>query len=599
MGDLPDGRGGQKSVSKSNVTGKNKQTTKVSDNEEDNDEVDSRLGDFNGEFLDEGQEVTDQEAQEVAKILGVNLDKSEVVDLIQDEEVDRGLMTAENATIENTPLPERLYDDDIFKQVEAQHAAELQEVRRQEAEAMRIVQLEKTREEIAKGRERKRVLQWETQMVERERRLQKNQQMLDQKRRELEAERREQMQKQELVYLAQLKQRNEKGTVHETIPAHDHGPKSQIESERTHDGLSGIASAKAPSKPSNVVVEKILAGDDNPNAAMINAVGQGRRQAVDQAEIERRAKQLIQQRQQRPCHTTPPVINPDFKADLGSCPSRGFAHIDRIGLLPTQLQHLAERDRAAHGHQYPEGEAGNTLVQLDGPPHENPLDVNTSFQYTHRPRETEQQKCQCTGKTSIKTGKFAKFHNNLVRQEVWPHVGISKKYVKKPSFDSLEFEQFVAGETRIIYTMLHKADERQRGMGRLRLLVLLAHWQCKCKNWPALRAMYEGIVDEIEQGDKDWDDDFSGHETMLASFIVQSGVAPADKVKIDDKRKSPAEVYWCKDYQNNKCTQTAPHLAQIKLGEAAVMVQHICAACWANKKRQEHPESDANCPSKN
>ena len=199
--------------------------------------------------------------------------------------------------------------------------------------------------------------------------------------------------------------------------------------------------------------------------------------------------------------------------------------------------------------------------------------------------------------TKIKSGKFAKSHTDLVRQELWPHTAVSKKYMKRTSFDTLEFEGFVAGETKVVYNMLMKGENLRR-LGRLRVLILIAHWLCRSKNWPAVRCLYESIIDEVEQGDADWTDDFSGHETILPN--LQGNSQPMEKSKQgEERKKNNVELYWCKQYQNGSCDKESPHMSQIRPDEPMVPVIHICAACWnTGRKKREHPENDPSCPSK-
>ena len=201
--------------------------------------------------------------------------------------------------------------------------------------------------------------------------------------------------------------------------------------------------------------------------------------------------------------------------------------------------------------------------------------------------------CGNANKTKIKSGKFMKSHVNIVKQEVWPHTVVSKKYFKRASFDQLEFEAFVAGESRILYTMV--ADGDPDVVGRLRVLTLVAHWMGKTKNWPLIRSFYESIMEEIELGEKVWTDDFSGYETMLPSIgSANVGVIPPE---VRSVKKSGYKVYWCKQFQMGNCHLGSPHMAQIKPEETPVPVLHICAFCWSNgKKRKEHTEMD--CMSK-
>ena len=196
--------------------------------------------------------------------------------------------------------------------------------------------------------------------------------------------------------------------------------------------------------------------------------------------------------------------------------------------------------------------------------------------------------CACGNTHSkIKSGKFAKSNLNIVRQEQWPHTAVSKKYIKRTSFDALEYEAFVAGETKVICLMLAQGDAN--GLGRLRVLTLIAHWYGRTKNWSMIKSLYESIMEEIEMGDKEWLDDFSSYETMLPSMGTQ-GTEVIGSVKGNKKN---FEVYWCKAYQMGGCELDSPHMAQIKQDENPVPVLHICAYCWSNyKKRKEHLEME-------
>ena len=128
----------------------------------------------------------------------------------------------------------------------------------------------------------------------------------------------------------------------------------------------------------------------------------------------------------------------------------------------------------------------------------------------------------------------------------------------------------------------------QNAIGRLRVLTLIAHWYGKTKNWGMIRSMFESILEEVEMGEKDWLDDFSGYEMMLPSMTMIN--VESSGPKMGNKKY---EVYWCKTYQNASCELTAPHMAQIKPDKPMVPVLHICAYCWTNyRKRKEHSEND-------
>ena len=82
----------------------------------------------------------------------------------------------------------------------------------------------------------------------------------------------------------------------------------------------------------------------------------------------------------------------------------------------------------------------------------------------------------------VKSGKYVKSNIKIKQQQQWPHINVLRKYVKRPAFDAMEFEAFIAGETRIILSM----EDPEEARGRLSLLCKLAHWYCKCKDWPAI-----------------------------------------------------------------------------------------------------------------
>ena len=193
---------------------------------------------------------------------------------------------------------------------------------------------------------------------------------------------------------------------------------------------------------------------------------------------------------------------------------------------------------------------------------------------------------------NTKSGNYVKSSANIVRQEVWPHTVVSKKYAKRTGFDNMEFNAFVARESKIIHTMLGNGDFNAT-TGRLRVLTLVSHWLCRVKNWTVIRNMFESIIEEVETDDREWSDDFSSHETMLPALVSQGdGMASLHS----GNRRKLQDIYWCKPYQSSQCEQPSPHMAQLKQKEAPILVLHICAHCWAQFwKRKEHQESE--CPS--
>ena len=203
----------------------------------------------------------------------------------------------------------------------------------------------------------------------------------------------------------------------------------------------------------------------------------------------------------------------------------------------------------------------------------------------------------CEHAQNVKTkqsGKYVKTNVNIKFQENWPHVNTLKKYCKHTTFDNLEFEAFVAGETRVILQM----EDHVSARGRLKLLMLISHWLCASKDWSNIRNLYEGIVESIEMGDDTWNSDFTHYETMINKYRGDKEHTTNKEQKTDGRKKTDKlEVYWCKQFQKGKCDKKSPHLSTINASEPPVPVMHICAHCWQKENtRAEHNEQD--CPSK-
>ena len=93
--------------------------------------------------------------------------------------------------------------------------------------------------------------------------------------------------------------------------------------------------------------------------------------------------------------------------------------------------------------------------------------------------------CQgCGEKSKVKSSKYVKSNISIKKQEQWPHMNVMRKYVKRGTFDQMDFETFVAGETHVIFNM----QDQVEAMGRLRVLCKVAHWTCRCHDWSLIRS---------------------------------------------------------------------------------------------------------------
>ena len=124
----------------------------------------------------------------------------------------------------------------------------------------------------------------------------------------------------------------------------------------------------------------------------------------------------------------------------------------------------------------------------------------------------------------------------------------------------------------------------------------VAHWLCKCKDWNTVRGLYEAVLESIELGEETWLSDFSHYESMIPTiFKPESRDKERSELRKCDKEK--VKVFWCKNYQRNNCTESSPHMAQVRPEDPPVPVLHLRASCLQPEgKRVEHPE--AECPAK-
>ena len=168
-------------------------------------------------------------------------------------------------------------------------------------------------------------------------------------------------------------------------------------------------------------------------------------------------------------------------------------------------------------------------------------------------------------------------------------MSVLRKYCKRTSFDQLDFEAFVAGET---HTILQTQDYRT-AVGRLGFLSKIAHWQCRSRDWGLIKGLYEAVLESIELGEESWGSDFSHYETMVPG---QVRMETKERERMEQKSKK-TELYWCKGYQKGTCKERSPHMLQIKPDEQPVPVVHYCAFCMQKDNcRSEHAEYE--CPKK-
>jgi hypothetical protein len=190
----------------------------------------------------------------------------------------------------------------------------------------------------------------------------------------------------------------------------------------------------------------------------------------------------------------------------------------------------------------------------------------------------------------------------ITNQQIYAHAALQFSYASRSvNFHDLSFQLYIAGELEII--SMSGISEVERN-GRLALMKLLAY-KCERFDWAIIREAFGAWVQQIERGIKKWSDDpTSVVSHILEDHIHEQKVVRYQKLNKSDlkskfKSKSPEgnfeNVWFCSNYNRNKCKHTSPHEAQIN-GQIR-SVQHICASCWRKDKiKQFHPECSSACP---
>lgn len=186
-----------------------------------------------------------------------------------------------------------------------------------------------------------------------------------------------------------------------------------------------------------------------------------------------------------------------------------------------------------------------------------------------------------TDRKKLKSGMYAKVADDVVRQLKWPHKKLATRWVPgRLLMNQLTFEQVVAGELGII----QRSTDPEEVRGRIHILQKVAYWNMQAEGWPRVREVYMSILHAIEEGEANFKSSFDDYDLL---FPVR---------KLSTQKNSKREVYWCRAYNRGQCTEESGHKLMIAGIERSV--QHICAACWKQGKREKHMETDSSCPQK-
>ena len=218
-------------------------------------------------------------------------------------------------------------------------------------------------------------------------------------------------------------------------------------------------------------------------------------QNVDMATLQKKAQQLVEQKMQsrvrltKNADTSQNKVTEVWDNTQEAGPSRvyGVEHLKRLELIPSTAGRNYGDKLQGEGQdmeQDQQSQAGN---------YNNPLHAIHKFDYgwncsTCGDNEGGRNLMTCNNcsgaKPKVKSGKYAKNSAGIVKQELWPHNAVSRKYAKRVSFDNMNYKTYVAGEVKIIYSMCQR--NLGEALGRMRVLMLMAHWMCKSRDWQLL-----------------------------------------------------------------------------------------------------------------
>ena len=189
-----------------------------------------------------------------------------------------------------------------------------------------------------------------------------------------------------------------------------------------------------------------------------------------------------------------------------------------------------------------------------------------------------------------KSGMLERATTNIQQKQTWPQKNLLEDWADEDlEFKNLQFEHFVAGETRTI----ELATEPAQILGRLRLLRRMAYAELRGYEWPLIRKMYAAIVRSIKTKENTWENNFDRYETILYKR------PPLRREDKQQNSQASTKKWFCRDWNKGNCTKSTPHKAWFGTGTNAIQrtVLHMCATCYMKDKTQkEHPENHESCP---
>lgn len=209
-------------------------------------------------------------------------------------------------------------------------------------------------------------------------------------------------------------------------------------------------------------------------------------------------------------------------------------------------------------------------------------------------------------KRGLKSGIHATTKNSVRSRQKFPHAALQHEHLGgkvPPSFHTLNFPLFVAGELEII-TRGDRSPEEVKT--RLDLLKKQAY-RANLVDVKVIRDVQEAILTKIENGLATWKSDFTDVESGVIDsarlVAARQQRPPRSDGRLDSDKSGAArndwmkdKVFWCAKYNSGDCPHKKSHLDKL-WGRDKVQVSHCCSTCFKlDGVQSPHPSIAADCP---
>ena len=261
------------------------------------------------------------------------------------------------------------------------------------------------------------------------------------------------------------------------------------------------------------------------------------------------------------------------------------------------LKKMVKKELCNLGLQSQNTTEDSSTDSLDSSSSESSNNESSSSSASSKSKKHKKKKKHMKKKSGIKS----KASDKVKLPQKWPHAHLQFEFVNKQvTFEQLDFKMFIVGELEIISG--DKISKTEKA-GRLELLKKIIYYS-NAYEFKGLKAFYAAWLREIELGKKSWTDD-SGHiEAAILSKHLRSqkgttsNAGSASSKKDYSKASETEKVWFCSQYQRNKCPHKSGHLISSRGTKGQMRwAQHICATCWQKDSvKLEHPECSTSCP---